>query len=450
MQFSFIVALLIILRILLLAYFILTGGGYIYPDSPVYIELASNLIEHQVLSMSQHAPFIPDVFRTPGYPAFLALIRILGMDNPYWTVFWQELVYGLTIWFFYCFGQSLFDRNIMRTSLIFLLLDPGGIVYPKLFLSETLFLPFLLTGVLTIGHYLRSKDWRYLVFSGLIMGLGAIVRPAILYLPWIAAVTLISFNLKSMKRWLAAGILVLSFCVVISPWLMRNYHYFGKAFMSGQQSHMIANYHVTKVWEHTRGWTQAQGQAEMRKLVTAEKSQLQKQLGRTLTPVEIFDVQLQVAVAELRKHPVDYLIHWFSGISKTIVGPNLIEFYDIFDINAERPRLFATIESKGLLHGMWFYITHMDYVFLLNAMLTVLMGILALLGAISIITKKDCFLWLMLLVNCYFISMAGPMGEPRYRFPVGVFWFIQAYIGLRWLMMLWQRFRFREITEQAH
>jgi 4-amino-4-deoxy-L-arabinose transferase-like glycosyltransferase len=416
----------------------------------MYIDLASNLIEHQVFSLSQQAPFLPEVFRTPGYPAFLALIRWSGMENPYWTVFWQELVYASTVWIFYHYGKTVFDRNLQRAGLLFLLLDPGGLVYPKLFLSETLFLPFLVSGMLAMGYYLRDKNWRYLALAGVIMGVGAIVRPAILYLPLIAAVTLLVSNFKNKRRWLDAGILLLTFFLVIAPWLLRNHHYFGKAFMSGQQSHMIANYHVTKVWEHTRGITQAQGQAEIHRLVALEKIKLEELLGKELTRVEFFNLQLDVAVSELSEYPLDYALHWASGMVKTIVGPNLIEFYDIFNIHPQRPHLFATVENKGLLKGVLSYLKNMDYVFFLNVVLTLAMGIFALFGALSIVTKKDCFLWLLLLANCYFISMAGPMGEPRYRFPVGVFWFIQAYLGFRWLVVRWQRFRFGVAAKQQY
>jgi hypothetical protein len=40
------------------------------------------------------------------------------------------------------------------------------------------------------------------------------------------------------------------------------------------------------------------------------------------------------------------------------------------------------------------------------------------------------------MANCYFIFLPGPMGYARFRFPVDVFWFVQAYIGLVWCFSL--------------
>ena len=433
MWFSMLIGLLVVLRCSLLVYFIISGGKYLYPDTPMYLELATNLIENQVFSMSREAPFIPEVFRTPGYPVFLALISELGMESLYWVVFWQELVYALAVFIFYHYGKSLFDRNLLRAGVVFLLLEPGGLAYPKLLLSETLFMPFLFTGLLAIGLYLRQTNWRYLLVSGIAMGLGAMVRPAILYLPVIAAITLIFFQFRNRQRWLHVGILLLTFSVVVSPWLLRNYHFFGKAFMSGQLSHMLANYHVSKVWEHTRGYTQKQGQSAIQGLIGKAKAEQEKVLARTLTPVEFFTLQQQVAVAELAKYPLEYLIQWGGGILKTISGPNLIDFYDIFNFHPQRPHLFQVLAERGY-SGIFYYLSNLDLLFLVNVIFTLGMAFFALLGVPCILRSRDRFFWLLLLSNFYFICIAGPMGEPRYRFPVGVFWFIQAFLGWRWFM----------------
>src|SRR3989344_9578370 len=46
-------------------------------DSPGYMLLAKNLVEHGVFSLSDAPPYIPSNIRTPGYPLFLALIYFI-------------------------------------------------------------------------------------------------------------------------------------------------------------------------------------------------------------------------------------------------------------------------------------------------------------------------------------------------------------------------------------
>jgi len=406
----------------------------------MYIVLAKNLVENHVFSISQTGPFVPHVFRTPGYPIFLVIFQYLGLENPYWIVFSQELIYAVTIAAFYYFGKQLFDKNIIRGGLIFLLLEPGGLTYPKLILTETLFLPFLILSILLMGNYLKQSNYRYLIVAGVMMGLGAIIRPGMLYFPIVAGITLITFNLRNRKNWLHTGLMILTFSMVVSPWLIRNYHYSGKVFMSGIQSYTLANYHVPMVWELFKGLPQSESQAIVQDKVNKERQQQKKLLGRPLSRVDFFLVQQSVAVKELAKMPVAYGAAFLYGIMKTMNGPNIIELYDVFAINPERPHLYQVISEKGY-KGVFYYLQNMDFLFFLNSILTIIMTGLALMGAIKIMGSKNCFLWIILLANFYFISAAGPMGEARFRFPVGLFWFIQAYLGWRWLSASWQQWR---------
>ena len=135
---------------------------------------------------------------------------------------------------------------------MFLLIEPGGFAYPKFILSEILFLPFVTLGLLFIGHYLKNKNWKYIVISAFIMGLGILVRPVLLYLPIVISILIIIFDFRSRQRWLHSMLLLLTITLTISPWLVRNLQSSGKIFISGQQSNLLANYHVPYVWESVK------------------------------------------------------------------------------------------------------------------------------------------------------------------------------------------------------
>lgn len=61
-------------------------------DAGEYAQYAKNLCEHATYSMSTAVPPAPDSFRSPGYPAFLALCRWLGGDGA-----WQSLAIGVQV-----------------------------------------------------------------------------------------------------------------------------------------------------------------------------------------------------------------------------------------------------------------------------------------------------------------------------------------------------------------
>ena len=431
MGFSIFLGLAIVFRIALFLYFI-TYGQFVDNDSALYITLAENLLEHQVFSESTSSPFSPEIFRTPGYPVFLALLTALGMEGANWTVFWQELIYGLSVFIFYRFGKTVFDPRMMRPGLIFLLIDPGGLVYPKLIMSEILFTVFFLIAMLLIAHYLRKHHWRDLVMVGVILGVGALIRPAIMYFPLVICGVLLFFACKQLKTWLHASLLLLSFMLVISPWLLRNYHYFGETIMTGAQSNILINYHVPIVMADAKGITRIQATDDINRLVQQTRQEKTAELGRPLTLVEGFHLEQKIAINELMQYPRIYLQQWIFGSLKTMNGPFITQLYDSLNIRQNRVHFSDSI-ATGFKTGIVHYVKNLDFIFLINVLLTLIMGGFALLGAWVIIKSKDPFLWIMMLANFYFICVPGPEGYPRFRFPIGIFWFIQACYGWFWL-----------------
>ena len=470
--FALAVAILITLRFVLFVLFVVSGGQYVHPDTAIYLELAGQMFENGVFVLPEtqslviepfgvpsaqagrvlqsDVPYGPEVFRTPGYPAFLAALSWLGISNPYGIVFIQELIYGLAVFIFYKYGRALFSEKILRAGLIFMLIDPGGFAFPKLLISETLFLPFLIGGVLALGCYLRQPNWRYLVVSGVVMGLGAWVRPAIAYFPVIAGATLIFFDWRNPKRWMASGLLVLCFFITLSPWLIRNYYHFNKVILSGQTSNMLANYHVPMVWLWENVIPYYDGQDSIRQQVAEARLEREKILGRPVNAAEFFELQQHFALKELGKYPASYFKAWIEGCLKTMYEPYAFELYDVMKISDQRIHFseimsgnfkveeidFFDSSSQDRLARIFYYLIHQDKLYLMNVLMTLLIFVFALPGVFNILSKKDCFLWILLLANFYFICAPGPMGYARFRFPVDVFWFIQACLGLLWVVHL--------------
>jgi 4-amino-4-deoxy-L-arabinose transferase-like glycosyltransferase len=431
-----IVVVFLLLRVALVTYFILIEGQYLVPDSLIYIDLAKNLVEHHVFSSSLQAPFNPNFFRTPGYPFFLALCEYLGFGKPYWVIFWQELIYCFSLWLFYRFSPPLFGKKITQLTVLFLLIEPGGLTFPMLYYSEVIFLPFFILGLLFIGYYLNKDNWHYLVLSGLFMGIGIIIRPALQYFPIIIALSIISFNFRNRQHWLHSGLLLLIVALTLSPWLAHNYLHSGKIFLSGQQNNMFANYHVPRVWAVTKNISFSEGQKIIKRKVNASIDQKEKQQGHPLTEVEIFGVQKEVALIELKKHPYVYSKQWVVGALRAMVGLHLPTLKSSLKIKKDAPYL-NDIKEHTFVFKIWEFIKqqpiHIIFLLIIRGML----AFFALLGAIAIIQSKNRFMWILMLANFYFICIAGPMADSRFRFPVESFWFIQSYYGFIWIIHTW-------------
>ena len=368
--FVLLVCLALAFRIAFFIYFLLIEGEVHSPDSHLYLQLANNLAEFFEFSRDAQTPFAPEVFRTPGYPAFLAVLRILGMHSAYWAVFWQEIIYLACVLIFFWYGRALFYQNIIRISVLFMLVEPGGLAYPKEIFTEVLFLPWITSGLLAIGYYLRFFKIRYLIFAGLLFGAGAMVRPGVIYLPVVIATVLLVSELKSRKSWWRAGVFLLTFALSLSPWLIRNYYHFGKVFMSGQQSNMLVNFHAPIVLRAAKGWSFEIGYEYMREQVALAEQKKQMQLNRPLSTVEKFELEQRTAFQELAKYPKEYFIQWIYGIVKTMGSAHLLEVYHELRIPVD-DLSFQAGAAEGVRGKLFRFLIETDHFYISEVLIRV-------------------------------------------------------------------------------
>ncbi len=209
------------------------------PDSYRYLLLAENLREHQTFGLLGPGGLVhqsvvrlraengtlpptdtnglrPESFRTPGYPAFIALIQSLGGGIR--TVLLIQCLMGAAITGLAALiGQSLglSARGAFLVGLLWAL-HPGLIVFDCVLLTENLFDAVAVTG-LFLACRVRSP-WA-IIWAGLLLGLATLVRPlGVLYIP--AALALAWPHVHSK----AVNVVVLAAAAFIPPtlWAFRN------------------------------------------------------------------------------------------------------------------------------------------------------------------------------------------------------------------------------------
>lgn len=479
-RFGHIIIGLVLARIFIFIYFLESGARIIHPDSAQYLELASKLIqnweyylpnrpdaiiepfgvpaEDTMRSMATPVGMGPEIFRTPGYPLFLVVLHWLGIDAPFAIAFVQELIYGVAVYIFYYYGIQLFNKTVVQITVITLMIGVSGIIWPKYLIADTLFFPFFLLGIFNIGIYLKKPELRLLIIAGLSFGIGTLIRPGIQYFPIVVAVVLLVFDFKNTTKWRHIGMMFLVFLMVLSPWLIRNYYHFGHLYMSGQASNLVTYYHVPTVMQYKTGIEHLAARAEVRKVMKKVIQEKEQALGRKLNSVEYFKTQQSWALKELGKDPMFVFKHWMIAILKNLYEPFTIDLYYALRLdNMERPHLFAIMAGNSGIEALdneegsnrlvkfaqrlGYYLWHQDHFYLFITAFSFLTLIFFLIGVLVILTKKDRFLWLMMLANFYFVATPGLEVFGRFRFPVDGFVFIQACLGLIAVYQLLQSYR---------
>ena len=221
--------LLVLLATLIRVFLVLSFPQHITgTDADQYIILGQNLAAGNGFSIWRFPPFDPDVFRSPGYPLFLAAFFRLGLG--FWSIALCQVILEMSSLFFATAVLSkIVGKKSARVGLAVALLSPYTGAIPCLIFSESLSVP-LITMLFAWGLQLRTK--KNIIFYGAALGYLTLVRGS--FLPGIILASLVLFiryglETKSWKKSVCATLgIVVAFAIVLAPYALWNKTHHGK------------------------------------------------------------------------------------------------------------------------------------------------------------------------------------------------------------------------------
>lgn len=214
------------------------------PDSGRYIELAENLGQYGVFGRARensgavHVPLArlrdqrgelespdanglrPEIFRTPGYPFFIALFLGLGL-SAHWVLAAQAVLGAINVWLVYALGRALFrSPKVAIVAAAILAVSPAAMLANMSLLSETLFSTLILTGILLAVRF--RHDMGGAVGAGVFFGAAVMVKPVGVLLG--AAVALwMAVTGRSSRAVALALFLAIASILPAAQWMVRNH-----------------------------------------------------------------------------------------------------------------------------------------------------------------------------------------------------------------------------------
>ncbi len=440
-----------------------------YGDAIGYHRIALNLLAGHGFSLYTDPPFIPDCFRTPAFPALLALFyRLLG-PSPLWGILANDTLAAATALLIFLALRERWPRGALVAGLLYAL-NPLSLVYCQELMTETLF-----TFTLTAGIFLlfwtervlawsrrtgkggppillvekkRGYSWLFALGGGLCLGLAALTRPVGLYLP----VLILPFT---GKRWrIAIG----GFAAAVLPWFLRNWFVYGMPFFSTVEWVNMAYYNGAAVVSAQRGITLRQ--ADMIIFNEASEKHGWGAVARDEDDIWLFEENPRkwrqlagVGFAYILRNPIVYASEHLKG-TLGLLGPvhpyrlPAVYGHNLF-LQGKRvgsgPELFNLLIKKGpgaligrIFEGIpwwgaWFWLAALIYQLALYA--------LAIAGFLR--NRREPFAWLLAIVALYFILIPGPMAVPRMRHPADAMlvmlagMFLLALPGKHWARRGW-------------
>ncbi len=400
LKFILIGALLV--RLLAFAGLLWTHGhtGFVYGpngDAVEYVTLAKNIMQDNGFSIAQHAPFVPNDFRTPGYPFFLMLFG--GGNDIFWLPVLVQIVLSTVL---VCMVWRLVRERIsIRAASVaaaFAAFEPNMIYWPLQLISETVFTVLLFGCVWLLVKFVECRQPRILLGGIALLMIATYVRPVTLPLVYIAPFVFFVVLKKQFRRarhYASLAILLVVFS--LAPWYIRNGHVFGAySFSPSFAARGSVGKYLTAYTRLRFGKDPAQLYPEIVAMSQSPLVPAQHIIARTRET--------------LLRDPLAYMQIGLTALPSFFVG--YVEF-----------SLSATLDRSFEMPRSWYVGAKMLY-----ALLTV--G--AIVGGILLWQKNKVLVCVCTGAIMYFAILSGVGGYARFRYPVEPYlWTLLSGVAFR-------------------
>ncbi|MBI5140486.1 MAG: glycosyltransferase family 39 protein [Candidatus Vogelbacteria bacterium] len=398
-------------------------------DSVGYGILADSLLQRGTLSLREVAPLIPDTFRTPGFPALLAIFKAVTGSYKYFPLLQIVFVIG-TAMLVYKIGKVFSETAGTMAGLLYIF-DPTVIFHALMVTSDTSFTFFLILSVYLL-FFRRGEAVFFSAFdSGVLLGIATLIRPISTYLV-IPLVLIYFFVLKSRsvdkKTILMSGwLFVASFILILAPWFVRNKLVADTWGLASVQSFNLFHYTIPEFVSFKRGVSpddvrrELYGELNKRGVIQVDSAEIKN--ASTLNGIS-YQYLLSDPVGYVRWHTVKMVPFFLSsGIKNFFYIYNDVLHYKVYETSNENLTNFLMRgqfqQFFNVLRGQIFITTE-----------HILLTIIFVLMFVPLLKRdKRIFVLLLLGIILYLALPTPPVAYSRFRIPAAPYMFILASLG---------------------
>jgi hypothetical protein len=362
-------------------------------DATYYLSVAENIVNH-----GQHFDPVDLMYsyRAPGYPFFLSLLL-------YWDVPINALniyiIQSLLLFITYITVFFLVKNIKPKSSgVVFLLLClvPFDAVYNGKVISETLLSCFVLLSSVLILFFHKRAFYGY-ILPAILLGFLTLTKDIFLFLPFLIAVFML-FK-KSQLNYII--LFILSYCCVISPWVVRNATLPTDSFIGISQGIFWPNLWVGQWLQDDVGLSSALKQGFI------QKDQMQMFEEKWKYKIQNQDFWREQALSNFKNMPIKILSNWTYRIPKMWVGTRTDLMKMRFDTGSS-----------------YWYLSKLSF-FVMNIIISILFFTLLFVG----ILRRDRAAFLSLIFIIYLIGIYMPFYNIETRYSQPILGIMLFYLG---------------------
>lgn len=425
-----------LLNMLLLAWIDLNRPEYLRdyrlntnPDAPHYVLLGRNLLLRGQYSRASEAPYVQDVFRTPGYPLFVGALDVVG--GAFLIYLAQALLQSINCAIIYTLTRKLFGPKAALLASLLCATDLMLAVMNFQTMSEPLYVFVLSVSALVLLPRIvaeeRGRSIGFL-FGGILLGVATHVRPAGLYLPLVYAVVtwavgwLRGYRLKALAD---AAMVIVGAALLLVPWIVRNQTAFGIARLTTSDTILLVYFTGAGAYQVHHGVDLHTAQRMIaQEFDLRPPEELWNYWNSDFSPKELDDQLQAAAPSVLGKYPFDLVKASMLGIMKASVSHNAKQLAEMMGKPWTSPGLGRILRLDSLAISKLFE-NHPGLVMVfvwevLHAVCVVSLALFALIWAIGRRESRIIGIVLVVLL-AFFLSILGASGLEafsRFRSPL--------------------------------
>jgi 4-amino-4-deoxy-L-arabinose transferase-like glycosyltransferase len=381
-------------------------------DSTSYLVTAASLAAEG--SFKTHG--LPELIRTPGYPAFLAVCKWAGPSGYALAQVVQVLLDLLLVYLVYALGTRLGGRAAGLWAAGFQACSLVAILSSIQILSDGLFSLLITLAVLLLVQYFREDKWRFLALAAAVTAAATYVRPVgFIFVPVVVLVLLLR-----QRQVAKVAVFVVIFAALVMPWYVRNFLVARYVGFSSVGDYNLLFYEAAGVLAKSQGLSPQQARQE---LGIAYRERLDRE---KIDPTSTRAIRLQARMGSgiLLAHPVLFIrVHFATSLNSLLpAGTGLLE---ILGMTSGNRGTLSVLQSQGFFAAVRYYFAS-NIIAVLFAIPELIYLIIRYLGCVvwafwQFQTRRfNCGPsgWLIALTVAAFLLVAGPAAVARFRLPV--------------------------------
>ncbi len=392
-------------------------------DSQEFLTLAENLSTRHKFTWAE----LPNTFRTPIYPVFIALFgrfafhpllanllptrfrRIIPPLHPEEKnkfplfLFCQIFIATTTVLLTFFVGRRLFNEKVAEMAAFLLAIDIPNILFSSLIMSETLLLLFLILGTFLLFQ-------RKFFFSGITFALAALTKPIALYLfiPISLFLLLLKEKIKSTLFFLFA------FFLLISIWMVRNYGYYRVFAFTSIDGYNLLYHNLSALEMKLRHLPFCEAKEEVWRVAREQMN--------TDNPLYLSQIAQNYTKRQILAHPGLYTAIHLKGMFLPLFGIKsddlVLRLVRYRERDGKVRQSLSDTDLPLWLRILIFFLGGWEIISVLSSLLLFLLSFRS-----SSAMAFKIFLFLMMI---YFLFIASPLPDGRFRIPSLPFLYLGA------------------------